>query len=74
MKIENFDMKRLACVLENYVVGYISSSPFNLYTYAQANRSKMTYPLWGDLYPDLDQFEQTNYHEFYHLLSFNCTD
>lgn len=73
-KIENLDIQRLACVLENYVVGYVPQSPFNLFSYAQCSKEHMTYPIWGDMYPNLDRYKQINYHEFYHLLSFACID
>lgn len=71
----NIDMRRLACVLENYVVGYEKFSIFNFGALAQTSSSKMTYPMWFGYYPNLKMFEHTNYHEFYHLISsVSCED
>lgn len=73
-KIPNVDMKRLACTLENYSVCYEKANIFNIGCTATVTSDKMLYPLWNEWYPNMEIFEETNYHEFCHLLSISCAD
>ncbi len=70
----NFDMRRLACVLEDYTVGYEKEKPLNKYTYASTGAKVMSYPLWDGYYPNFANFKQHNYHEFRHLIGLAGTD
>lgn len=70
----NLDMRRLACVLEDYAIGYEKETEVNKHTYASTTYMLMIYPLWDGCYPNFENFLNTNYHEFYHLINVACDD
>lgn len=68
------DMRRLACVLQNYVIGFVPGDESLIGTLAQTGDKDMVYPLFEEYYPNLKEFHQVNYHEFFHLVNTSCCD
>lgn len=68
------DMRRLACVLQNYVIGFVPGDETLIGTLAQTGDKDMVYPLFEEYYPNLEEFHQVNYHEFFHLVNTSCCD
>lgn len=70
----SLDMRRLACSLEDYYICYRVPTVFDYGVLAVTNPFHMAYPLWNGYYPDMVSMEETNYHEFYHLINLACPD
>lgn len=70
----NFDMKRLACILEDYCVCGYYPNYSEVGTIAKTSKDSSIYPLWNSDYPDMKKFKKTNYHEFQHIISYYCED
>lgn len=73
-ELYSVDMRRLACILEDYVVGYEHQSLALYGTLARTSDEQMSYPLFEGRYPNLAKFQHINYHEFFHLLDSTCVD
>lgn len=73
-KVPNFDVQRLACLLEDYYVCYIERTDLDRYTYATTTSTSVEYPLLNGCHPDMEQFLSINNHEFRHIVNKTCLD
>lgn len=73
-KIPNLNMKRLACILEDYSVTTYNPNSSEIGVISKTYIDKTCYPTWNGMFPDMQDFEANNYHEFYHILSYYCRD